>query len=185
MQRLQRLAEDILDATRIESQSLKLNKERFDLNEPISNAVQDYRNQIEKDNRGIKLLYSPSKQDIIVEADRSRLTQVISNLLSNAVKFTTTEGTISISTEKKDNQVIVSVKDTGSGIDPEILPRLFSKFSAKSFEGTGLGLFISKNIVEAHGGKIWAENNNNNNYDAYGQKGATFYFMLPLTDQQQ
>jgi two-component system, OmpR family, sensor histidine kinase VicK len=179
--RLQRLAEDILDATRIESQSLKLNKERFDLNELISNAVQDYRNQIEKDNRGIKILYSPSKQDIVVEADRSRITQVISNLLSNAVKFTT-EGTISISTENKDNQVIVSVKDTGSGIDPEILPRLFSKFSAKSFEGTGLGLFISKNIVEAHGGKIWAENNDN---DAYREKGATFYFMLPLTDQQQ
>jgi two-component system, OmpR family, sensor histidine kinase VicK len=181
--RLQRLAEDILDATKIESQLLKLNKERFNLNELISNAVQDYRNQIEKGNRGIKLLYSPSKQDIVVEADRSRLTQVISNLLSNAVKFTR-EGTISISTEKKDNQVIVSVKDTGSGIDPEILPRLFSKFSAKSFEGTGLGLFISKNIVEAHGGKIWAENNNDDD-DAYGEKGATFYFMLPLTDQQQ
>src|SRR5215204_5705395 len=179
--RLQRLAEDILDATRIESQSLKLNKERFNLNELISNAVQDYRNQIEKGNRGIKLLYSPSKQDIVVEADRSRLTQVISNLLNNAIKFTK-EGTISISTEKKDNQVIVSVKDTGSGIDPEILPRLFSKFSAKSFEGTGLGLFISKNIVEAHGGKIWAENNNDNN-DVYGEKGATFYFMLPFTDQ--
>jgi signal transduction histidine kinase len=125
-------------------------------------------------------LYSPSKEDIVVEADRSRLIQVFSNLLSNAVKFTT-EGTISISTEKKDNQVIVSVKDTGSGIDSEILPRLFSKFSAKSFEGTGLGLFISKNIVEAHGGKIWAENNDD--HDAYGQKGATFYFMLPLTNQ--
>ena len=179
--RLQRLAEDILDATKIESQLLKLNKERFNLNELISNAVQDYRNQIEKGNRGVKLLYSPSKQDIVVEADRSRLTQVISNLLNNAIKFTT-EGTISISTEKKDNQVIVSVKDTGTGIDSEILPRLFSKFSAKSFEGTGLGLFISKNIVEAHGGKIWAENNNN---DAYGEKGATFYFILPLTDQQQ
>src|SRR5215218_3972521 len=178
--RLQRLAEDILDATRIESQSLKLNKERFNLNELISNAVQDYRNQIEKHNKSIKLLYSPSKQDIVVEADRSRLTQVISNLLNNAVKFTT-EGTISISTEKKDNQVIVSVKDTGSGIDPEILPRLFSKFSTKSFEGTGLGLFISKSIVVAHGGKIWAENNNNNN-NAYGEKGAAFYFMLPLTD---
>src|SRR5215217_5232005 len=180
--RLQRLAEDILDATRIESQSLKLNKERFNLNELISNAVQDYRNQIEKGNRAIKLLYSPSKQDIVVEADRSRLTQVISNLLNNAIKFTK-EGTIFISTEKKDNQVIVSVKDTGSGIDPEILPRLFSKFSAKSFEGTGLGLFISKNIVEAHGGKIWAENNNNDDDDAYGEKGATFYFMLPFTDQ--
>src|SRR5215217_6495535 len=180
--RLQRLAEDILDATRIESQLLELNKERFDLNELISNAVQDYRNQIEKDNRSIKLLYSPSKQDIVVEADRSRLTQVISNLLSNALKFTK-DGTISISTERKDNQVIVSVKDTGTGIDSEILPRLFSKFSAKSFEGTGLGLFISKSIVEAHGGKIWAENNNNDDDDAYGEKGATFYFMLPFTDQ--
>jgi signal transduction histidine kinase len=178
--RLQRLAEDILDATKIESHLLKLNKERFDLNELISIVVQDYKNQIEKDNRGIKLLDNHSKQDTVVEADRSRLTQVISNLLSNAVKFTT-EGTISISTEKKDNQVIVSVKDTGSGIDHEILPRLFSKFSAKSFEGTGLGLFISKNIVEAHGGKIWAENNN----DSYGENGATFYFMLPLIDQQQ
>ena len=169
-----------MDVTRIESHSLKLKKERFNLNELISNAVQDYRNEIEKDNRDIKLLESPINQDIILEADKSRITQVISNLVGNAVKFTT-EGTISINTERKDNQVIVSIKDTGSGIDHEILPRLFSKFSAKSFEGTGLGLFISKNIVEAHGGKIWAENNN----DAYGEKGATFYFMLPLIDQQQ
>jgi signal transduction histidine kinase len=139
----------------------------------ISNAVQDHINEIEKNE-------SPSNQDIILEADRSRINQVISNLVGNAIKFTT-EGTISISTQTKDNQVIVSIKDTGSGIDHEILPRLFTKFSAKSFEGTGLGLFISKNIVEAHGGKIWAENNN----DAYGEKGATFYFLLPLIDQQQ
>lgn len=176
--RLQRLTEDILDVTRIESHSLKLKKERFNLNELISNAVQDYRNEIEKNNRDIKLSESPSNQNIILEADRNRITQVISNLVGNAIKFTT-EGTISISTQRKDNQVIVSIKDTGSGIDHEILPRLFTKFSAKSFEGTGLGLFISKNIVEAHGGKIWAENNIN----AYGEKGATFYFMLPLIDQ--
>ena len=174
--RLYRLAEDILDVTRIESQTLSLNKERFDLNEMLSNAVQGYWNQIGKDNRDVKLLYSPSKQDIFVEADRDRLTQVIFNLLSNALKFTT-EGTISISAEKKDNQVIVSVKDNGSGIDPEILPRLFSKFSAKSFEGTGLGLFICKSIVEAHGGRIWAENNN-----IHGEKGATFCFILPLIE---
>ena len=144
----------------------------------ISNTVQDHKNEIEKNNRDIKLLDCPSNQDIILEADRSRITQVVSNLVGNAVKFTT-EGTISINTERKDNQVIVSIKDTGSGIDHEILPILFSKFAAKSFEGTGLGLFISKNIVEAHGGKIWAENNNY----AYGEKGATFYFMLLLTDQ--
>ena len=174
----QRLTEDILDVTRIESHSLKLKKERFNLNELISNAVQDYRNEIEKNNnRDIKLLESPSNQNIILEADRSRITQVISNLVGNAIKFTT-EGTISISTQRKDNQVIVSIKDTGSGIDNEILPRLFTKFSAKSFEGTGLGLFISKNIVEAHGGKIWAENNN----ETYEEKGTTFYFTLPLTD---
>ena len=177
--RLHRLTEDILDVTRIESHSLKLKKERFNLNELISNTVQDHKNEIEKNNRDIKLLDSPSNQDIILEADRSRITQVVSNLVSNAIKFTT-EGTISISTQRNDNQVIVSIKDTGSGIDHEILPRLFSKFAAKSFEGTGLGLFISKNIVEAHGGKIWAENNS----DAYGEKGATFYIMLPLTDQQ-
>ena len=171
--RLQRLTDDILDATRIENHLLKLNKERFDLNELLSNAIRNYRNEIEKYNRGIKLLNSRSKQDIVVEVDRSRLTQVISNLLNNAVKFTT-EGTISIGTEKK--EVIVSIKDTGSGIEHEILPRLFSKFSAKSFEGTGLGLFISKNIVEAHGGRIWAENN------ADG-KGATFSFSLPTVNK--
>jgi signal transduction histidine kinase len=178
--RLQRLTEDILDVTRIEGHSLKLKKELFNLNELISNTVQDHQNEIEKNNRDIKLLLSPSSQDLTLEADRSRITQVISNLIGNAIKFTT-EGIISISTQRKDNQVIVSIKDTGSGIDDEIKPRLFSKFSAKSFEGTGLGLFISRNIVEAHGGKIWAENNN----DAYGENGATFYFMLPLIDQQQ
>ena len=139
----------------------------------LSNAIRNYRNEIEKYNRGIKLLDSRSKQGIVVEVDRSRLTQVISNLLNNAVKFTT-GGTISIGTEKK--EVIVSIKDTGSGIEHEILPRLFSKFSAKSFEGTGLGLFISKNIVEAHGGRIWAENN------ADG-KGATFSFSLPIVNK--
>jgi signal transduction histidine kinase len=178
--RLQRLTEDILDVTRIESHSLKLRKERFNLNELISNTVQDHRNEIEKNNKDIKLSEEFSNQDIILEADRSRITQVLSNLVGNAIKFTT-EGTISIRSQRKDNQVIVSIKDTGSGIDHEILSRLFSKFTAKSFEGTGLGLFISKNIIEAHGGKIWAENNN----DAYGEKGATFYFMLPLIDRQQ
>ena len=86
-----------------------------------------------------------------MEADRNRLTQVISNLLSNAVKFTN-EGSITIKTEKKDGRVFVYIKDTGTGIDAEIIPRLFSKFATKSYTGTGLGLFISKNIIEAHGG---------------------------------
>jgi signal transduction histidine kinase len=179
--RLQRLAEDILDVTKIESQSLKLNKERFNLSDLISSIIDDYRNRIERDNIAVKLLYEPNNKDnIFVEADRGRLIQVISNLLDNAIKFTK-EGTISIITEEKDSKVIVSVKDTGTGIDPEILPRLFSKFVTKSERGgTGLGLFISKNIVEAHGGKIWIESN-----DIYKEKGgATFSFSLPIIKQQ-
>src|SRR5215216_3341170 len=177
--RLQRLTEDILDVTKIESQSLKLNKEQFNLNDLISSVIDDYRNRIERDNVEIKLLYEPNNNDnVFVEADRGRLIQVISNLLDNAIKFTK-EGTISIITEEKDTQVIVSVKDTGTGIDPEILPRLFSKFVTKSERGgTGLGLFICKNIVESHDGKIWIENN-----DIYdGKKGATFTFSLPVSN---
>jgi signal transduction histidine kinase len=177
--RLQRLTDDILDVTKIESQSLKLNKERFNLNDLISSIIDDYRNHIEKDNVEIKLLYKPNNKDntIFVEADRERLIQVISNLLDNAIKFTN-DGTISIITEQRDSQVVVSIKDTGTGIDSEILPRLFSKFVTKSERGgTGLGLFICKSIIEAHGGKIWAKNNNI--YD--GKKGATFTFSLPVS----
>ena len=173
--RLQRLTDDILDVTKIESQSLKLNKERFNVNELIPNIIDGYRNYIEKDNVQVKLLYEPNNKDnIFVEADRGRIIQVISNLIGNAIKFTK-EGTISVITEEKDNQVVVSLKDTGTGIDPEILPQLFSKFVTKSFQGTGLGLFISKSIVEAHGGRIWAENNSDN-------RGATFSFSLPISN---
>jgi signal transduction histidine kinase len=124
-----------------------------------------------------------------VVADRDRITQVISNILGNAIKFTSSQengGTVSVSIEKKHSnqeEVIVNIKDTGEGIHYEILPRLFTKFATKSFTGTGLGLYISKSIVEAHGGRMWAQNNSD------GQ-GATFTFTLPLnnnikTDQQQ
>jgi signal transduction histidine kinase len=115
---------------------------------------------------------------IVIEADKEKMIRVISNLLGNAIKFTK-EGTISIIIEKEENghskEIIVSIKDTGEGIDPEILPKLFSKFVAKSYQGTGLGLFISKSIIEAHGGRIWAENNAN-------CKGATFSFTIPLDE---
>ena len=175
--RLQRLSEDILDVTKIESQSLVANIEQFNLNDVISNAIQDHKNEIEKTNGNLKILYKTNDDNIIVKADRLRLGQVISNLIRNAIKFTN-EGVILITVRKDDSQVFVSVKDTGSGIDPEIEPRLFSKFASKSFEGTGLGLFICKSIVEAHNGKIWAENN------ADG-KGATFNFSIPTTLIQQ
>jgi signal transduction histidine kinase len=186
--RLQRLANDILDVAKIESRTLTLNKEIFDLNEVISSIIKDYKSTvIVKENSKIKLLFYPSKEILLVEADKERISGVVSNFLSNALKFTK-QGEIFVYTEKKDNNknnsnnhyALVTVKDTGSGIDPEILPKIFSKFITKSFEGLGLGLYISKNIVETHGGKIWAENNNNNNSNMNGNSGAIFYFTLPL-----
>ncbi len=176
--RLQRLTNDILDVTRIETQSLKLNKERVNLNELVSDIIEDYRNEIEKSNKDIKLLHERQDQIIEVEADKNRLTQVISNLLSNAIKFTK-KGTIRVTEEVNGGKALVSIKDTGQGIDPEIFPRLFLKFAAKSETGTGLGLFISRSIVDAHAGKIWAENNTD--YD--GKKGATFTFSMPLSNE--
>jgi two-component system, OmpR family, sensor histidine kinase VicK len=182
--RLQRLTEDILDVTKIESQSLNIKKERFNLKDIVVNAIEDtmtneHSSKIEKNL--IKLQYL-QPQDIFVHADKGKVGQVIHNLLDNAIKFTNV-GTIVISTQmkKEDDQksdyeeVIISVMDTGTGIDPEIFARLFTKFATKSeTRGTGLGLFISKSIVESHGGKIWAQNNRDG-------KGAIFCFSLPLS----
>jgi signal transduction histidine kinase len=169
-------------------------------------------------------MYKPAKSGsgsagssiLVVEADKRRLTQVISNLLNNAIKFTQ-EGTVTVSTsmiKRKDGkndqvseeeeavvvaeeegereetkeegkEVVIAVKDTGTGIDPELMPRLFTKFATKSYQGTGLGLYISKSIVEAHGGKMWAENNNSSNNNGSNNrkhKGATFYFTMPVVD---
>jgi signal transduction histidine kinase len=194
--RLQRLSQDILDITKIESGLFKLNKERFNLKEVISNAVDDYINQIKNSNKNIRLVYAFDKKEdtkqgggeeykeeqlhkqsvlqgntINVYADKVRIAQVIDNLLSNALRFTE-EGTISISVENKDDQAVVNIKDSGEGIDPGIFPRLFTKFATRSETGgTGLGLFISKSIIEAHGGKIWAGNN-------IVGKGAEFSFSL-------
>jgi signal transduction histidine kinase len=193
--RLQHLTEDILDVTKIESHSLNLKKEQFNLNDIITNVIEDMVANIAKKSQHanlIKLTYQP--HDIFIEADKTRITQVISNLLSNAVKFTEARvnegegeeggrrGIININAEKVDDsgQAIVSIKDTGTGIDPEILPRLFEKFATKSYQGTGLGLYICKSIVEAHGGKIWAENNS----DGIGREGATFTFSLPISKEK-
>ena len=178
-ERLKRLAENILDVARIESQSLILNKERLNLKEVISDAIQnDIRNQIYYYHNTVPVIFEPkyeNNEGIYVEAEKERLIQIIENLICNAIKFTK-DGAIVVSLYKStvSNQVIVSVKDTGVGIDQEILPRLFDKFASKSFQGTGLGLFISKSIIEAHGGKIWAENNPDG-------LGATFGFSLPIT----
>jgi signal transduction histidine kinase len=179
--RLQQLADDILDVTKIESQSLKLKKETFDLRELVTTMVNEYSEIVKKSNKNIKLAYVPKDEkgskSLLVEADRGRISQVVSNLLSNALKFTE-EGSILTTSEIKDDNkkaIVVSVKDTGAGIDYEILPKLFTKFASKSFAGTGLGLYISKSIVEAHGGRLWAENNPD-------VRGATFSFAIPLAN---
>jgi signal transduction histidine kinase len=178
--RLQRLTEEILDVTKIESQSLRIEMEEFNLKDVIVNCVNDIildKHLTNNDKDKPKIHYEPN--DLLLKADKNRISQVVSNLISNALKFTS-GGTISVQTsvygnDKSDNnEVIVSIKDNGQGIDPEILPRLFSKFATKSYSGTGLGLFICKSIIEAHGGSIWAENNSDG-------KGATFSFTLPLS----
>jgi signal transduction histidine kinase len=174
--KLKQLTDDVLDVTRIETKSFQLNKEKFNLYNLIMYVIQDYRNQI-TDSIGVKLVLEnrdkENNKDTNVVGDKQRISQVIFNLVSNSAKFTGEGGIISIKIKSNDEVITVSVKDTGTGIDPQIMPRLFTKFATKSNAGTGLGLFISKNIVEAHGGKMWAENNKK------GGKGATFHFSLP------
>jgi two-component system sensor histidine kinase VicK len=179
-ERLSQLSSHILDVTKIEGNSLELEKEQLNLNEIVLNTVEKYKKQITKANIDIRLLFEPHEEIIPVEADRDRISQVISNLLSNAIKFTRMEGgivTVEVQTNTSRTVAVVNVKDTGSGIDPDIMPRLFEKFASKSFQGTGLGLYISKNIVESHGGKIDGKNNSDG-------KGAAFYFTLPTVSNQ-
>jgi signal transduction histidine kinase len=205
-QRLEKLVNDILDTSRIESNRLDLHKESFNLNEKIQNVIKDIHN---KTSPGLlhgdsptsysNIVFKPQEDPITVFADKIRIFEVLSNLLSNAIKFSNGKPvTISAvvfqnngnktkhgkdedpkyaekdTPKKKDGEIVlVSIKDKGKGIDEEILPRLFNKFVTKSEKGTGLGLFIAKNIIEAHGGQIWAQNNKN-------EKGATFSFSLPI-----
>jgi signal transduction histidine kinase len=203
--RLSRLTEDILDVTKIESQALRLKKERFDLDDVIVNIVQDFKDQIKNMNTSSirrEILYESLKSSnkegcAFIDADKSRISQVLSNLISNAIKFTDDKGRITIKLdivndqtkfgngttketseeiEKNGNRIlIVTVEDNGQGIDPEVFSKLFVRFVSKSYQGTGLGLFISKSIVEAHGGKIWAKNNIN------GSGGAAFSFTIPAS----
>jgi signal transduction histidine kinase len=171
--RLDRLAADILDVTNIEGKSLKLNKTTFDMNEILSQLVTEYSRQIEKDvakNKKIKISYEPLH--VMILADNYRITQVISNIINNAIKFTD-QGIITIIGNADSAELTIKISDTGKGIDNEIINRLFDKFVSRSEQGTGLGLFISKNIIEAHGGRIMGFNNENG-------IGATFVIVLPL-----
>jgi len=186
--RLHRLTDDILDVTRIDSKVLKLNKESVIIDEVINSIIDDFRNKIDNTSenqvRLVKMIKSHSnkpKHDAGFSSvtklicDKNRTIQIISNLISNAIKFSSNNGIITISKEVNvDNKsIVISVIDRGSGIDPDIFPRLFSKFSTRSNHGTGLGLYICKNLVEAQGGRIWAQDNEDG-------PGATFSFSLPI-----
>jgi signal transduction histidine kinase len=171
--RLERLSSDILDVARIESQSLVINKQKFNLVDSVQEAVRNTRSYLQSRSIGVDARFENNAgSEAMVSGDRGRITEVIDNLLGNATKFTGSGGTITVTFERRDGSAVISVRDTGAGIDPEIMPKLFSKFITKSTQGTGLGLFISKSIIEAHGGRIWAGNN--------AGKGATFTFSLPL-----
>jgi len=176
--KLHKLAEDILNVTKIEKQSFRLNKELFSIKETILNAIQECKNQISRIDGNIDIIYKPLDQEfdiISINGDKGKISQVIINLIINAIQFIEKEnGLITIMGERKGNQILLSVKDNGTGISPEIFPKLFSKYVSKSNMGNGLGLYISKNIIEAHDGKIWAKNNEN-------EKGATFSFSLPIS----
>jgi two-component system, OmpR family, sensor histidine kinase VicK len=190
--RLRQLTEDILDVARIEGKLLNLRKSRFDLKELILNTIADHTSQIiregkDNNNNKVKIELAPKEgkevyDEIFIDGDRERITQVISNLLNNAIKFTE-EGTIIVDIEERKNNkhsnnketaaiVVVNIQDTGKGIDPAIRDKLFEKFTTTSEKGMGLGLYLSRKIIESHGGEIWAANNTNS-------KGATFGFSLP------
>jgi len=181
--RLEKLTEDILDVSRIEGKNLQLSKSDFDLNQTIKQVIEDH--QKEAQDKAVKIVFESKKNvPTTIYADEARLQQVINNLLSNAINFTK-NGTITITAykaqvdadaennEQDKESIVVEIKDTGTGINPEMLPRLFEKFATRSESGTGLGLYISKSIVDSHGGKIWAYNNRDG-------KGATFTFSLPI-----
>jgi len=187
--RLHRLTDDILDVTRIDSKILKLNKESVDVDEVIDKVIDDFRNKVdhtnEKQVKIVKMIkvhsnkskYGTESQSVKLICDKNRVMQIISNLISNAIKFSSKDGTITILKEvsKNNKSIVISIIDRGSGIDPDIFPRLFSKFSTRSNEGTGLGLYICKNLVESQDGRIWAQHNNDG-------PGATFSFSLPVAN---
>lgn len=187
--RLHRLTKNLLEVTRIESHTLYLNKKRFDLKKLVLTLVNDFQNNaslLPGTYNGGEAVYTKftsdfslvSTEDVLfVIADEERIIEVLLNLLDNAAKFTKGgQISVSISKEIEKNHLLISVKDTGLGVPPEIRPRLFTKFASKSSSGTGLGLFLSKSIIEAHGGKVWFEENLTTN-------GSTFWFSIPLPEK--
>lgn len=175
--RLEKLTSNLLEVSRMENnKSLDLSKENFNLVQKIRNVIRDIKSSQNEKADAIEIVYDAPDEPIMIEADKTRIYEVVSNLLRNAIKFTDS-GTITITSSLEGTNAIISIKDSGRSIDPELMPRLFTKFASKSETGSGLGLYLSKKIIEAHGGKIWAENNKDG-------KGATFAFTLPLLNSK-
>jgi signal transduction histidine kinase len=175
--RLKHLTEDILDVSRIDGNLLELREDAFDLVKTIMELLDDYKKDQAGFVSGLDISFESNVDAALVRGDKQRICQVIQNLLDNAFNFTKS-GSITVSlsaTTLNAKEWNIAVKDTGKGIDSEIMPRLFNKFATKSENGIGLGLYISKSIVEAHGGKIWANNNTDSD-------GATFGFCLSTED---
>jgi signal transduction histidine kinase len=202
--RLEKVISDILDISRIDNNMINMDRERFSLTATILQSVKDARNKIALENKKVNIIYDSidlkiadegsevrtggeGRGDIVIDGDKERIAQVFSNILDNAIRYVEADGTISINIDSNNvahnnkddadnnpNEIIINIKDSGKGIDPRIMPMLFSKFISNNENGgTGLGLYICKNIVEAHGGRIWAKNNEDG-------KGSTFSFSLPV-----
>lgn len=170
---LTQLVQELLELSRIESRQVPLEKHSIAPCDLLSPAVERMQLQAERAGLTLRLDCPPDLPAVLV--DPGRMQQVLINLIHNAIKFTSPGGAVVVSTYLEGSRVIFSIKDTGVGIDPEALPRIFERFykadRARSGGGTGLGLSIARHLVEAHGGRIWAES-------APG-KGSTFYFSLP------
>lgn len=170
------LVNDLLDVAKIEAGKFELNLQVYDLVEVIKEQAKSFQSQAEVKHLSINVISAPR---LSLKFDRVRISQVLGNLISNSIKYTDSgQIDINISLDEGGNQAVIGIKDTGIGVAREDLSQLFSKFkqlqnSDHSRKGTGLGLVVSKGIVETHGGKIWAESAGEN-------LGSTFYFSLPL-----
>jgi signal transduction histidine kinase len=169
------LINDILDLSKVEAGQVELVKSTFSLRESLERGVVMVRERAVKN--GVSLTFQPDPGVEWVEADERRVRQVVFNLLSNAVKFTPSGGSVEVTSVQRNGEVLVSVADTGPGIAEADYERIFEEFQqtelgAEQREGTGLGLALSKKLVELHGGRIWVESEPGH--------GSTFTFTLPV-----
>ncbi|MBI5630160.1 MAG: hybrid sensor histidine kinase/response regulator [Elusimicrobia bacterium] len=179
-QHLNRLLDDLMESTRVSARKVTLSKSRLSAREAASEAVENLR--LEAAKKGIELSCETGDEELFIEADKHRLTQILLNLLGNALKFTPSGGKVRISLKSLEDCARFCVQDTGVGIDPAETERLFERFyqaegTRLNHKGLGLGLEISKGLVEMHDGKIWVESRPG--------MGASFYFTIPLAQDRE